>query len=44
MQFGFIPEYKITNEILILGQLQGDNLQKKKKMYFALVDMEKALS
>ena len=41
MQFGFMPGCGTTNAI-ILRQLQEKYLVKKKSLYFAFVDLEKA--
>ena len=42
MQFGFMPGRGTTDAIFILRQLQEKHLQKKKNMYCAFVDLEKA--
>ena len=42
MQFGFMPGRSTTDAIFILRQLQEKYLGKKKKLYFAFVDLEKA--
>ena len=42
MQFGFMPGRGTTVAIFILRQLQEKYLQKKKTIYFAFVDLEKA--
>ena len=42
MQFGFMPGRGTTDAIFILRQLQEKYLQKKKNIYFAFVDLEKA--
>ena len=44
MQFGFMPGRGTTNAIFILRQLQEKHLAKNKKLYFAFVDLEKALN
>ena len=42
MQFGFMPGRGTTDAIFILRQLQEKYLLKKKNIYFAFVDLEKA--
>ena len=42
MQFGFMPGRSTTDAIYILRQMQEKHLIRKKKMYFAFVDLEKA--
>ena len=42
MQFGFIPIFGTTNTTFILRQLREKHLAKKKNLYFAFVDLEKA--
>ena len=42
MQFGFMPGRSTTDAIFILRQLQEKFLGKKKNLYFAFVDLEKA--
>ena len=42
MQFGFMPGRGTTDAIFILRQLQEKYLGKKKKIFFAFVDLEKA--
>ena len=42
MQFGFMPGRSTTDAIFILRQLQEKYLGKKKNLYFAFVDLEKA--
>ena len=42
MRFGFIPGCGITKAIFILRQLQKKYLAKKKHLYFAFIDLEKA--
>ena len=42
MQFGFKPEYRTTNVIFILTQLQEKYEAKRKNLYFVFVDLEKA--
>ena len=42
MQFGFMSGRGTTNAIFILRQLQEKYLEKKKNIYFAFVDIEKA--
>ena len=44
MQFGFMPGRGTTDAIFILRQLQEKYLQKKKYIYFAFVDLEKAFN
>ena len=44
MQFGFMPGRGTTDAIFILRQLQKKYLQKKKNIYFAFVDLEKAFN
>ena len=42
MQFGFIPGRGTTDAIFILRQLEEKYLQKKKNIYSAYVDLDKA--
>ena len=42
MQFGFIPGKGTTDAIFIMRQVQEKHRANKKKMYYALVDLEKA--
>ena len=42
MQFGFMPKCGTIDAIFILRQLQEKFLSKKKNVYFAFVDLEKA--
>ena len=42
MQFGFMPGRSTTDAIFILRQLQEKFLTKRKNLYFAFVDLEKA--
>ena len=42
MQFGFMPGRGTTDAIFVLRQLQEKYLAKKKNLYFAFVDLEKA--
>ena len=42
MQLGFMPEFGTTNTIFILRQLQEKCLAKKKDLFFAFIDLEKA--
>ena len=44
MQFGFMAGRGTSDAIFILRELQEKYLQKKKNMYFAFVDLEKAFS
>ena len=44
MQFGFRPSRGTTDAIFILRQLQEKYLAKQKVLYFAFVDLEKALT
>ena len=44
MQFGFIPGHGTTDAIFILRQFQEKHLAKNKKLYFAIVDLEKAFN
>ena len=43
MQFKFMPGWGTTDAIFILPQLQEEHLGKHKPLYFAFVDLEKAL-
>ena len=43
MQFGLMPGHGKTDAVFILRQLQEKHLAKNKKLYFAFVDLEKAL-
>ena len=42
MQFGFIPGKGTTDAIFIMRQVQEKHQAKKKKLYYAFVDLEKA--
>jgi hypothetical protein len=42
MQFGFTPGKGTTDAIFVLRQMQEKHYGKKKKLYFAFVDLEKA--
>ena len=42
MQFGFMPGKGTTDAIFILRQLHEKHISKKKNLYFAFVDLEKA--
>ena len=42
MQFGFMPGRSTTDAIYILRQMQEKQLIRKKKIYFAFADLEKA--
>ena len=42
MQFGFMPGKGTTDAIFIIRQLQEKHQQKKKDLYYAFVDLEKA--
>ena len=42
IQFGFMPDRGTIDVIFILRQRQEKNLQKKKNIYFAYFDLEKA--
>ena len=42
MQFGFMPGRGTTDAIFVLRQLQEKYLAKRKNLYFAFVDLEKA--
>ena len=42
MQFSFIPGKGTTNAIFIMRQVQEKHKAKKKKLYYAFVDFEKA--
>ena len=41
MQFGFMPGKRTTDAIFIMRQVQEKHQAKKKKMYYAFVDLEK---
>ena len=41
MQFGFMPGKGTTDAILIMRQVQEKHQAKKKKLYYAFVDLEK---
>ena len=41
MQFGFMPEKGTTVAIFIMRQVQEKHQAKKKKLYYAFVDLEK---
>ena len=42
MQFGFMPGKGTTDAIFIVRQVQEKQQSKKKKLYYASVDIEKA--
>ena len=42
MLFGFMPGKGTTNAIFIMRQVQEKHQAKKKKLYYAFVDLEKA--
>ena len=42
VQFGFIPGKGTTDAIFIMRQVQENHQAKKKKMYYAFADLEKA--
>ena len=42
MQFGFMPGKGTTDTIFIMREVQEKHQTKKKKLYYALVDLEKA--
>ena len=42
MQFGFVPGRGTTDAIFLLRQLQEKYLGKRKNLYLAFVDLEKA--
>ena len=42
MQFGFMPGKGTTDAIFIMQQVQEKHQSKKKKLYYAFVDLEKA--
>ena len=42
MQFGFVPGRSTTDAIFISRQMQEKHLEKRKDLYFAFVDLEKA--
>ena len=42
MQFGFMPGKGTTDAIFIMRQVQEKHQTKKKKLYYAFVDLEKA--
>ena len=42
MQFGFMPGKGTTDAIFIVRQVQEKFLAKRKDLYFAFVDLEKA--
>ena len=41
MQFGFMPGKGTTDAIFIMQQVQEKHQAKKKKLYYAFVDLEK---
>ena len=43
MQFGFMPGRGTTDAIFIVRQLQEKFLDKNKNLYFAFINLEKAL-
>ena len=44
MQFGFMPGKGTTDAIFTVGQMQVKYRCKGKKLYFAVVDLEKAFN
>ena len=42
MQFGFMPGHCTTDAIFIIWQIQEKHQAKKKMLYFAFIDLEKA--
>ena len=42
MQFGFMPGKGTTDAIFIMQQVQEKHQAKKKKLYYAFMDLEKA--
>ena len=42
MQVGFMPGKRTTDAIFIMRQVQEKHQAKKKKLYYAFVDLEKA--
>ena len=42
MQFGFMPGRGTTDAIFLVKQLQEKYLGKKKNLYFAFIELEKA--
>ena len=44
MQFGFMPGKGTTDAIFIMRQVQEKHQSKKKKLYYAFVDLEKAFN
>ena len=42
MQFGFMPGKGTTDAIFVIRQAQEKHQAKKKKLYYAFVDLEKA--
>ena len=44
MQFGFMPGKGTTDVIFIMRQVQEKRQAKKKKLYYAFVDLEKAFN
>ena len=42
MQFGFMPGKGTTDAIFVVRQMQERHYEKRKKLYFAFVDLEKA--
>ena len=42
MQFGFMPGKGTVDAIFIVRQLQENFLEKRKDLFFAFVDLEKA--
>ena len=44
MQFGFMPGKGTTDAIFIMRQVHEKHQAKKKMLYYAFVDLEKAIS
>ena len=42
MQFGFMPGKRTTDAIFIMRQVQEKHQAKRKELYYAFVDLEKA--
>ena len=42
MQFGFMPGREMTGALFVVRRLQEEYKDKKKKLYFCFVDIEKA--
>lgn len=42
MQFGFMPGKGTTDAIFVIRQMQEKHQERRKRLYYAFVDLEKA--